>query len=72
LLVGFTVGSVGPGHIRTSFGVAFCTAIAGIVVLLFGNISDAGGAVAAGNVSDDSERSSTVVSGLDSKEAARV
>ncbi|AES95615.1 putative major facilitator superfamily domain-containing protein [Medicago truncatula] len=72
LCVGFTVGSVGPGRIRTSFGVAFCTAIAGIVVLLFGNISDAGGAVAAGNVSDDSERSSPVVSGLDSKEAARV
>ncbi|KAJ1431116.1 MFS transporter superfamily [Sesbania bispinosa] len=71
LCVGFTVGSVSPGHIRTSFGAAFCTAIAGIVVLLFGNISDAGGAVAAGHVRDESERSSAVP-GLDSKETAHV
>lgn len=71
LLVGFTVGSVSPGNIRTSFGAAFCTAIAGIVVLLFGNISDVGGAVAAGHVRDDSERSSTVT-GLDSKESVHV
>lgn len=72
LCVGFTVGSVAPGRIRTSFGAAFVTAIIGIVVLLFGNISDVGGAVAARNVSDDSEIRSSVVAGLDSKEAAHV
>ncbi|ESW30195.1 hypothetical protein PHAVU_002G132600 [Phaseolus vulgaris] len=72
LCVGFTVGSVAPGRIRTSFGAAFCTAIAGIVVLLFGNISDVGGAVAAGHVRDECERSSSGVAGLDSKESARV
>lgn len=71
LCVGFTVGSVAPGHIRTSFGTAFCTAIVGIVVLLFGNISDVGGAVAAGHVRDECERS-PAVAGLDSKESARV
>ncbi|KAJ1379709.1 hypothetical protein SESBI_46655 [Sesbania bispinosa] len=71
LCVGFTVGSVSPGHIRTSFGAAFCTAMAGIVVLLFGNISDVGGAVAAGHVRDENERSSAVPR-LDSKETAHV
>ena len=71
LCVGFTVGSVAPGHIRTSFGAAFCTAIVAIVVLLFGNISDVGGASAAGHVRDDGDRS-TPVPGLDSKETSHV
>ena len=42
------------------------------MVLLFGNISDVGGAVAAGHVRDECERSSAVLPGLDSKESARV
>lgn len=37
---GFTMGSVVPGHVRTSFGVAFWSAFVGIVVLLFGNLND--------------------------------
>ncbi|XP_015963213.1 uncharacterized protein LOC107487133 [Arachis duranensis] len=69
LCVGFTVGSVAPGHIRTSFGAAFCTAIVAIVVLLFGNISDIGGAAAAGHVKDDLDRGSPVP---DTKESSRV
>ncbi|KAK7263551.1 hypothetical protein RJT34_31143 [Clitoria ternatea] len=53
LCVGFTVGSVVPGEIRTCFGAAFCGAIVGIVVLLFGNVSEFdGGAVDAGRVSE--------------------
>ncbi|OIW10708.1 hypothetical protein TanjilG_16080 [Lupinus angustifolius] len=72
LCVGFTVGSVAPGHVRASFGAAFCTAIVGIVVLLFGNISDVGGAVAAGHVRDDSDQRSSTVPALDSKDSSRV
>ncbi|KAJ1412482.1 MFS transporter superfamily [Sesbania bispinosa] len=73
LCVGFTVGSVVPGKIRTSFGAAFCAALVGIVVLLFGNVSDVGGAVAAGHVKEDkdSERGSNDP-GLDSKESVSV
>lgn len=67
LCAGFAVGSGVPGRIQTSLGAAFCTAMAGIVVLLFGNVSDVGGAEAAGNVIEDNERGSPV-----SKEAMRV
>ncbi|KAG2676771.1 hypothetical protein I3760_12G067900 [Carya illinoinensis] len=58
---GFTVASVVPGNIGTSFGTAFFTALLGIVMLIFGNLSDFGGAVAAGHVrssDDDSEKGS--------------
>ncbi|KAF7809441.1 putative transmembrane protein [Senna tora] len=60
LCAGFAVGSGVPGRIRPPFGASFCTALAGIVVLLFGNVSDVGGAEAAGNVVEDSERESHV------------
>lgn len=68
LCAGFAVGSGMPGRIRSSFGASFCTALAGIVVLIFGNVSDVGGAEAAGLVVDDSERESSPVA----KEAMRV
>ncbi|KAK3037650.1 hypothetical protein RJ639_030427 [Escallonia herrerae] len=61
---GFAVASAGPANISRSFGVAFCTAIVGIVVLIFGNISNFGGAVAAGHLRDRSEKNSPV-HGLD-------
>ncbi|TKY46298.1 60S ribosomal protein L7a [Spatholobus suberectus] len=67
LCVGFTVGSVVLGLIRASFRATFCIAIAGIVVLLFRNISDVGGAVAAEHIN---VRRSSDVPGLDSKESA--
>ncbi|XP_054792967.1 uncharacterized protein LOC129310350 [Prosopis cineraria] len=66
LCVGFAVGSSVPGQIRASFGAAFCAAMAGIAVLLFGNVSDVGGAEAAGHVVDDRSERDTHVS----KEAA--
>ncbi|XP_028759445.1 uncharacterized protein LOC114718326 [Neltuma alba] len=76
LCAGFTVGTVVPGRLRTSFGLAFCGALLGTLGLLFGNVSDIGGAVAAGNVvAEESERGSHAASGLDSKkerESSRV
>lgn len=71
LCVGFTVAAVVPGHIRTSFGAAFCAAIVGCVVLLFGNVSGVEGAVAAGHVMGDNERGTNGL-GLDSKESVSV
>ncbi|CAK9153269.1 unnamed protein product [Ilex paraguariensis] len=57
--VGFAVASPGStGYINRSFGVAFCTAIVGILVLIFGNISNFGGALAAGHVRENSEMGS--------------
>ncbi|KAI4327997.1 hypothetical protein L6164_020397 [Bauhinia variegata] len=60
LCAGFTVGSVVPGRIQTTFGAAFCSAIAGIFLLLFGNISDVGGAVDAEYVTEGSNGGSSV------------
>lgn len=51
--VGFAIASAVPGNVVVSFGVSFCTAIAAVVVLIFGNVSDLGGAVHAGHVRDD-------------------
>ncbi|KAA8521223.1 hypothetical protein F0562_011940 [Nyssa sinensis] len=59
-LVGFAFASSGRGNISRSLGVAFCSAIVGIVILIFGNISNFGGAKAAGHVRDDSEKGSPV------------
>ncbi|KAF3447846.1 hypothetical protein FNV43_RR08552 [Rhamnella rubrinervis] len=50
--VGFTIASLSPGNVRVSFGVAFFTSIAAMVVLIFGNVSDFDGAVGAGHVVD--------------------
>ncbi|KAJ0110857.1 hypothetical protein Patl1_03622 [Pistacia atlantica] len=61
---GFAVASAVPGDIHTCFKVTFCTAVIGNLVLIFGNISDFGGAKAAGLLREDSERGSPV-SGLD-------
>lgn len=60
LFGGFVVGSVVPRSVRTSFGAAFCSGLVGIVVLLFGNVSDFGAA------KEDGERA------LDSKESISV
>ncbi|KAI9125405.1 hypothetical protein K1719_004021 [Acacia pycnantha] len=71
LCAGFTVGAVVPGRVRTSFGAAFCVALVGTLVLLFGNVSDVGGAAAAGHVlAEESEKYShaAAASGLDLKE----
>lgn len=58
---GFAVATAcGGGDISRPFGVAFCGCIVGIVVLIFGNISNFGGAIAAGNVREDSRKSSTM------------
>lgn len=50
--LGFTIAAVTPGKVGVSFGVAFFTSVAALVVLIFGNVSDFGGAVNAGHVAD--------------------
>ncbi|BFG30867.1 hypothetical protein CerSpe_171410 [Prunus speciosa] len=62
---GFAVASAIPGNVSTSFGLSFITAVCGVLVLIFGNISDSGGAKAAGHVRDDSEEGGSPVQGLD-------
>ncbi|CAN1174921.1 hypothetical protein LINPERPRIM_LOCUS10215 [Linum perenne] len=46
---GFTVAAALPGDISTSLAVTFLTSVAGMVVLVYGHISDSGGATAAGH-----------------------
>lgn len=46
---GFTMASVAL-NISTSFGFAFFSAALGMVILIFGNVSDFAGAVAAGHI----------------------
>ncbi|KAL5862003.1 hypothetical protein ACOSQ4_003299 [Xanthoceras sorbifolium] len=57
---GFALASAFPGNISASFRIAFCTAVIGIFTLIFGNISDVGGAKAAGVVvhQDSSDKGS--------------
>ncbi|KAI7993796.1 hypothetical protein LOK49_LG11G01974 [Camellia lanceoleosa] len=62
---GFAVASAGPGNINRAFGVGFCTAIVGIVILTLGNISDFGGAIAAGHVREDDGEKGSPAHGLD-------
>ncbi|KAH9753163.1 hypothetical protein KPL71_014979 [Citrus sinensis] len=61
---GFAVASAIRGHVSTAFGVSFLAATIGILILIFGNISDVGGAMAAGHLYEDSEKGSPVP-GLD-------
>ncbi|KAF8033535.1 hypothetical protein BT93_D2202 [Corymbia citriodora subsp. variegata] len=50
---GFAAASAVPGKIGASFGVAFLGAALGAIVLIYGNMSDYGGAVRAGHVKED-------------------
>ncbi|KAJ9135009.1 hypothetical protein P3X46_032233 [Hevea brasiliensis] len=52
---GFAVASAIPGNVSTSFGIAFLTAISGVILLNYGNISDFRGAIAAGHMSDEED-----------------
>ncbi|KAF2308831.1 hypothetical protein GH714_021482 [Hevea brasiliensis] len=52
---GFAVASAIPGNVSTSFGIAFFTAISGVILLNYGNISDFRGAIAAGHMSDEDD-----------------
>ncbi|KAL5550864.1 hypothetical protein UlMin_001040 [Ulmus minor] len=51
--VGFAIAAGKPGKVGFSFGVSFVAAISAMVVLIFGNVSDFGGAIAAGHVIDE-------------------
>lgn len=66
---GFIMASVIPGNLRVSFGVAFGAGFLGMILLIFGNISDVGGALAAGHVfeiDETKESMASPVNGLDS------
>ncbi|PIA50403.1 hypothetical protein AQUCO_01300856v1 [Aquilegia coerulea] len=62
---GFAVASVFPGAVNKSFAFTFATSLAGVLALIFGNISNYGGAVAAGHVMQDSSEKGSPVRGLD-------
>ncbi|GMJ00221.1 hypothetical protein HRI_003691300 [Hibiscus trionum] len=65
--LGFAIASgAGAGNVGASFGTAFCTAAIAMVISIYGNISDVGGAVAAGLVNEEGETVSTpTTKGLD-------
>ncbi|XVF52092.1 hypothetical protein PTKIN_Ptkin04bG0237200 [Pterospermum kingtungense] len=64
--LGFAVASgAAAGNVGTSFGTAFCTAAAAMVIAIYGNISDVGGAVAAGLVGEDGAAVSSAANALD-------
>lgn len=66
MCVGFAIASSFPGNVKTSFGLSFCTTICGMVILIFGNISDFGGAEAAGHVRGDKyDHQASPVAGVD-------
>ncbi|CAN0910182.1 hypothetical protein LINGRAHAP2_LOCUS26150 [Linum grandiflorum] len=58
--VGFTVAAALPGEISTSLAVTFLTSVAGMVVLVYGHISDSGGATAAGHLAGGDDSSGRV------------
>ncbi|KAK6934905.1 hypothetical protein RJ641_035060, partial [Dillenia turbinata] len=62
---GFAFASAIPGNIQKTFGTVFCISIISIVVLVFGNISNHGGAVAAGHVREEIDEKRSPVHGLD-------
>ncbi|KAI4343299.1 hypothetical protein MLD38_027825 [Melastoma candidum] len=54
--IGYTVAVANPGNVSAAFGAAFCIGIAGIVGLIYGNVNDANGAVAAGHATEWGEK----------------
>lgn len=64
LFAGFTFALAVPHDVGRSFGIGFLCATLGIIALIFGNVDNFGGAVAAGTVRDDGEKGSPV-HGLD-------
>ena len=61
---GFAVASAISGNVSTAFGVSFLAATIWILILIFGDISDVGGDMAAGHLHEASEKGSPV-SGID-------
>lgn len=55
---GLAVGSAAPGNVGKAFGVAFLAIFMGVVVLIFGNVSNLGGLVAAGHVKEEEREGS--------------
>ncbi|XWS49333.1 hypothetical protein CRYUN_Cryun13aG0154700 [Craigia yunnanensis] len=71
--LGFAVASgAAAGNVETSFGIAFCTAAVAMVISIYGNISDVGGAVSAGLISEDSGKVSPPTDGLDNSNSISI
>jgi hypothetical protein len=49
-MIGFAVASAGPGRAGGSFAAAFLGCFLGIIVLIFGNVSNIGALKAAGHL----------------------
>lgn len=64
---GFAVAAADPASGR-SFAVAFCGAMAGVVVMVVGKVSHLGGAAAAGHVREGRSERGSPARGLDSSE----
>ncbi|XP_008813158.2 uncharacterized protein LOC103723864 [Phoenix dactylifera] len=62
---GFAAGSAAPGNAGKAFGAAFLGSFVGVVVLIFGNVSNLGGVVAAGHVKEEEREDGTPACGLD-------
>ncbi|KAJ8650554.1 hypothetical protein MRB53_003577 [Persea americana] len=62
---GFTVASAYAGNVGRSFGIAFLSIVAGVVLMIFGNISNLGGAVAAGHVTEAASEKGSPAQGWD-------
>ncbi|MBA0563696.1 hypothetical protein Golob_008665 [Gossypium lobatum] len=68
--LGFAIASgAAAGNVGTSFATAFCTAAVAMVISIYANISDVGGAVAAGLVSEEGETASPITKGLDESDS---
>jgi hypothetical protein len=57
-MIGFAASSAGPGRAGGSFAAAFLGSFLGIIVLIFGNVSNIGALKAAGHLKgmDDEKR----------------
>ncbi|XP_078173726.1 uncharacterized protein LOC144567458 [Carex rostrata] len=64
-LLGFAVGSASPGHVGGAFGGAFLGCFLGLIVLVFGNVSNVGGLMAAGHVKGVEEEKRQSLHGSD-------
>ncbi|CAI9095183.1 OLC1v1031067C1 [Oldenlandia corymbosa var. corymbosa] len=61
---GFAIASATPGNVQKSFGISFCAALVGVIVLIFGNVDNFRGAKAAGHLIDQNSQQSSPVEGL--------
>ncbi|GAA0174250.1 hypothetical protein Leryth_010517 [Lithospermum erythrorhizon] len=67
---GFAFASAYPANNTKTFALAFCAAVAGMISLVFGNISNSGGAKAAGHIKEQHSENSLSIQELDYSNSA--